>query len=107
MYAARRNRCAPAARRFCIRRISTRGGDNDGGDTPRLDAAKRGRKADPQAIEHARLLRETVRPKAQLERAESITEVQKKSLNYSAYPDPERRTKMIVPLNNSFPPSAC
>jgi transposase-like protein len=43
-----------------------------------LTPAKRGRKADPQAIEHARLLRETVRLKAQLERAELIIEVQKK-----------------------------
>jgi len=43
-----------------------------------LTPAKRGRKADPQALENARLLRETVRLKAQLERAELIIEVQKK-----------------------------
>jgi transposase len=43
-----------------------------------LTPAKRGRKADPQATENARLVRETVRLKAQLERAELIIEVQKK-----------------------------
>jgi hypothetical protein len=40
--------------------------------------AKRGRKADPQATEIARLQRETARLKAQLERAELIIDVQKK-----------------------------
>src|SRR5512141_982444 len=54
------------------RRQRTRGGLQ--GLTP----AKRGRKADPQAAENARLLRETVKLKAQLERAELIIEVQKK-----------------------------
>jgi transposase-like protein len=43
-----------------------------------LTPAKRGRKVDPQALENARLLRETVRLKVQLERAELIIEVQKK-----------------------------
>ncbi len=43
-----------------------------------LRPAKRGRKADPQAAENARLQRETVRLKAQLERAELIIAVQKK-----------------------------
>jgi transposase len=43
-----------------------------------LTPAKRGRKADPQAAEIARLQRETVRLKAQLERAELIIDVQKK-----------------------------
>ena len=43
-----------------------------------LTPVKRGRKADPRAAENARLLRETVRLKAQLERAELIIEVQKK-----------------------------
>lgn len=54
------------------RRQRTRGGLH--GLTP----AKRGRKADPQAAENARLVRETVKLKAQLERAELIIEVQKK-----------------------------
>ncbi len=43
-----------------------------------LTPAKRGRKADPQAAEHARLVRETERLKAQLARAELIIDVQKK-----------------------------
>ena len=43
-----------------------------------LSPAKRGRKADPQAAEHARLVRETERLKAQLARAELIIDVQKK-----------------------------
>jgi transposase len=43
-----------------------------------LTPAKRGRKADPQAAELARLQREAVRLKAQLERAELIIDVQKK-----------------------------
>jgi transposase-like protein len=54
------------------RRLRTRGALQ--GLTP----AKRGRKADPQAAENARLLREMVKLKAQLERAELIIEVQKK-----------------------------
>jgi transposase-like protein len=54
------------------RQQRTRGGHQ--GLTP----AKRGRKADPPAAENARLLRETVKLKAQLERAELIIEVQKK-----------------------------
>jgi transposase len=48
------------------------------GELQGLTPAKRGRKADPQAAENARLLRETVRLKAQLARAELIIEVQKK-----------------------------
>jgi len=43
-----------------------------------LAPAPRGRKADPQAAEIARLQRETTRLKAQLERAELIIDVQKK-----------------------------
>jgi len=43
-----------------------------------LTPAKRGRKVDPPAAENARLLRETVRLKAQLARAELIIDVQKK-----------------------------
>ena len=54
------------------RRQRTRGGLQ--GLTP----AKRGRKADPQAAENARLVRETVKLRAQLDRAELIIEVQKK-----------------------------
>jgi transposase-like protein len=45
-----------------------------------LRPAKRGRKADPQAAENARLQRETVRLKARLERAELIIDFQKKFL---------------------------
>ena len=43
-----------------------------------LAPAQRGRKADPQAAEIARLQHETTRLKAQLERAELIIDVQKK-----------------------------
>ena len=48
------------------------------GELQGLTPAKRGRKADPQADENARLVRETERLKAQLARAEFIIEVQKK-----------------------------
>src|SRR5512139_594060 len=48
------------------------------GEQQGLTPAKRGRKADPQAVENARLLRETERLRAQLARAELIIEVQKK-----------------------------
>src|SRR5512136_788507 len=48
------------------------------GELQGLTPAKRGRKGDPQAAENARLLRETVRLKAQLARAELIIDVQKK-----------------------------
>lgn len=48
------------------------------GELQGLTPAKRGRKADPQAAEIARLTRETQRLAAQLERAELIIEVQKK-----------------------------
>jgi transposase len=48
------------------------------GEVQGLMPAKRGRKADPQAAENARLQRETTRLKAQLERAELIIDVQKK-----------------------------
>ena len=48
------------------------------GEQQGLTPAKRGRKADPQAAENARLQRETERLKAQLVRAELIIEVQKK-----------------------------
>lgn len=48
------------------------------GERQGLTPARRGRKADPQAAENARLLRETERLKAQLARAELIIEVQKK-----------------------------
>ena len=47
------------------------------GERQGLMPAKRGRKADPQAAEIARLQRETARLKAQLDRAELIIEVQK------------------------------
>jgi transposase len=48
------------------------------GELQGLTPAKRGRKVDPQAIENARLVRETERLKAQLARAELIIDVQKK-----------------------------
>jgi transposase len=48
------------------------------GELQGLTPAKRGRKADPQAAENARLVRETERLKAQLARAELIIDVQKK-----------------------------
>jgi len=48
------------------------------GEWQGLTATKRGRKADPQAAEIARLRRENERLKAQLERAELIIDVQKK-----------------------------
>jgi len=48
------------------------------GELQGLAPTKRGRKADPQAAEIARLQRENERLKAQLERAEMIIDVQKK-----------------------------
>jgi transposase-like protein len=48
------------------------------GELQGLTPAKRGRKADPQAAEIARLQRETERLKTQLARAELIIDVQKK-----------------------------
>jgi transposase len=48
------------------------------GELQGLTPAKRGRKAEPQAAEIARLQRETERLKAQLARAELIIDVQKK-----------------------------
>jgi transposase-like protein len=48
------------------------------GELQGLTPAKRGRKADPQAVENAQLRRETERLTAQLARAEFIIEVQKK-----------------------------
>ena len=48
------------------------------GERQGLTPAKRGRKADPQAAEIARLQRENERLKAQLARAELIVDVQKK-----------------------------
>jgi transposase len=48
------------------------------GELQGLTPAKRGRKADPQAAEIARLRQENERLKARLERAELIIEVQKK-----------------------------
>jgi transposase-like protein len=48
------------------------------GERQGLTPVRRGRKADPQAAENARLQRATERLKAQLARAELIIEVQKK-----------------------------
>jgi transposase-like protein len=61
------------------------------GELQGLTPAKRGRKADPQAAENARLLRETERLKAQLARAELIIEVQKKVSQLLGLPE--------IPLN--------
>ena len=55
-----------------------------------LGPQRRGRKADPQAAELARLQRENQRLKAQLERAELIIDAQKKLcqlLNLPSYPE--------------------
>ena len=57
-----------------------------------LEPQRRGRKADPQAAELARLQRENQRLKAQLERAELIIDAQKKLcqlLNLPSYPEDE------------------
>lgn len=48
------------------------------GELQGLAPAKRGRKADPQAVELAHLQRENARLQAQIERAELIIDVQKK-----------------------------
>jgi len=63
------------------------------GELQGLTPAQRGRKADPQAAEIARLQRENERLKAQLERAELIIDVQKKlsqMLGLSETPSDER-----------------
>jgi transposase-like protein len=60
----------------------------------RLQRQKRGRKAEPQAGEVARLQRENERLKSQLERAELIIEAQKKLcqlLNLPTYQDGESK----------------
>ena len=58
--------------------LNTWRGQRARGELQGLTPAKRGRKADPQAAENARLQRETERLKAQLARAELIIDVQKK-----------------------------
>lgn len=58
--------------------LNTWRGQHDRGALQGLTPAKRGRKADPQAAEMAKLRRENDRLKAQLERAELIIDVQKK-----------------------------
>jgi transposase-like protein len=55
-----------------------------------LMPAKRGRQANPQAAENARLQRETERLKAQLARAELIIEVQKKVSQLLGLPEMPR-----------------
>ena len=60
------------------------------GEQQGLTPAKRGRKADPQAAENARLQRETERLKAQLARAELIIEVQKKVSQLLGLPESPR-----------------
>ena len=61
------------------------------GEQQGLTPAQRGRKADPQAVENARLQRETERLTAQLARAELIIEVQKKVSQLLGLPE--------IPLN--------
>jgi hypothetical protein len=59
-----------------------------------LQPRKRGRKADPQAAEVARLQRENERLKSQLDRAELIIEAQKKLcqlLDLPTYQDDETK----------------
>ena len=58
--------------------LNTWRGQRERGERQGLTPTKRGRKADPQATEIARLKRENQRLTAQLERAETIIEVQKK-----------------------------
>ena len=60
------------------------------GELQGLMPAKRGRRADPQAVENARLQRETERLKAQLARAELIIEVQKKVSQLLGLPEMPR-----------------
>jgi len=60
------------------------------GELQGLTPAKRGRQANPQAVENARLQRETERLKAQLARAELIIEVQKKVSQLLGLPEMPR-----------------
>ena len=60
------------------------------GELQGLKPAKRGRQANPQAVENARLQRETERLKAQLARAELIIEVQKKVSQLLGLPEMPR-----------------
>jgi transposase-like protein len=60
------------------------------GELHGLTPAQRGRKADPQAVEIARLQRENERLKAQLERAELIIDVQKKLSQMLGLPETPR-----------------
>ena len=60
------------------------------GELQGLAPAKRGRKADPQATEVARLQREKARLQAQVERAELIIDVQKKLSQLLGLPETSR-----------------
>ncbi len=60
------------------------------GELQGLTPAKRGRQADPQAVEIVRLQRETERLTAQLARAELIIEVQKKVSQLLGLPESPR-----------------
>ena len=60
------------------------------GEVQGLTPAPRGRKVDPQAVENARLQRETTRLTAQLARAELIIEVQKKVSQLLGLPEISR-----------------
>ena len=69
--------------------LNTWRGQRQRGQLQGLTPAKRGRKADPQAAEIARLKRENDRLKAQLERAELIIDVQKKVSQMLSLPPTE------------------
>ena len=70
--------------------LSTWGRQRAQGELQGLMPAKRGRRADLQAVENARLQRETEHLKAQLARAELIIEVQKKVSQLLGLPEMPR-----------------
>jgi transposase len=61
-----------------------------------LKPKKRGPKSDPLALENAQLKREVVRLQAQLERAETIIEVQKKLSQLLGLPTPQSPDENIA-----------
>ena len=69
--------------------LNTWRGQRQRGELQGLTPAKRGRKANPQAAEIARLKRENDQLKAQLERAELIIDVQKKVSQMLSLPPTE------------------
>ena len=60
-------------------------------DRGELGTKKRGKQADPQAQEVARLKRQNARLQAQLAQAETLIQVQKNSATYLDYPSPTAR----------------